>query len=164
VVQQLTGVVRNDIPGAMPGFTPEQISDADVAALVDYLLDEADRTAPPQQNSFYAALAPVGPVANTADRTYFPQTRHTVSGAFKQFFEANGGVAIFGYPISQEYIGISEQDGQAYTMQMFERARFEYHPELADKGGNAVLLGLLGSEQRAFRTHFLMERMTTGGD
>mgnify|MGYP001264755722 CR=1 FL=1 len=40
----------------------------------------------------------------------------------------------------------AELEGQQYTVQYFERRRFELHPEI---GPNAVLLGLLGSEVRA---------------
>src|SRR5205085_1113696 len=49
----------------------------------------------------------------------------------------NGGVELFGYPISEPLM----QDG--LKVQWFERARFEYHPELASKG-TPVLLTQLG--------------------
>ena len=148
VVQGLTQLVRNGIPGAMPRFVPEQLSDADIAALVDYLIENAANR--PPGRSYYEALQPVGPVASTADRMYFPQTRHTVGGGFKSFWEANGGLAIFGYPVTEEYTLLNE-NGEVVTAQDFERARFESH---ADKGGG-VQLGLLGSEWRSLRTHFL---------
>jgi mono/diheme cytochrome c family protein len=147
VVQQLTGLVRNGIPGAMPGFLPQQISDADVAALVDYLFDVSANY--PTGRTLGEAIQPVGAVPNTADRAYFPQTGHTVSGAFKAYWEANNGARLFGYPLSEEYTHISA-DGQPVTAQMFERARFEYHPSIP--GG--VALGRIGAEEVELRTHF----------
>jgi len=75
---------------------------------------------------------------------YFPETRHRVVGAFLKFFESQGGLDQFGYPISEE--GQEENGdgtGRKYTVQWFQRARLEYHPEL---GPDAVLLGLVGDE------------------
>ncbi len=94
---------------------------------------------------------PVQPEASTQDRTYFPATGHTLAYGFKQFWESNGGLAAFGYPISEEF---SEQDsatGQTYTVQYFERYRFEYHPEFSGTPWE-VSLGLLG-EQIAPQTY-----------
>jgi hypothetical protein len=81
---------------------------------------------------------PVAPVPNSANVRYFPETSHTLRGEFKNFWERRGGVEIFGFPISEE---ITERlaDGQNYTVQYFERARFEL-----TSGG--VRLALLGSE------------------
>ena len=33
---------------------------------------------------------------------YFPETGHTVSGAFLEFYDMHGGPFIFGYPITEE--------------------------------------------------------------
>jgi mono/diheme cytochrome c family protein len=152
VTQELTGLVRDGIPGAMPRFVPEQLSDADVAALVDWFF-EANANVP-QGRNFYEALAPVGAVENTGDRTFFDATGHTLTGGFKRYWEANGGLAQFGYPLTEEYVGFSETDGKPYTMQLFERARFEYHPEHQGTP-NEVQQGLLGSESKDLRMHFL---------
>ncbi|HET8628522.1 MAG TPA: hypothetical protein VFL91_13960, partial [Thermomicrobiales bacterium] len=38
-------------------------------------------------------------------------------------------------------------DGKTYTVQYFERARFEYHPE--NPPGQTTLLGRLGADQLA---------------
>ena len=145
VVQDLTGLIRNGIPGAMPRFVPEQLSDADIAALVDYLLENAANR--PPGRDYYDALQPLAPVPDTADRRYFPQTRHTVSFAFKRFYEANGGVRIFGLPVTEEYTLVTE-NGEVITAQDFERARFEFR-------NGSVQLGLIGAEWRSLRTHFL---------
>ncbi len=79
----------------------------------------------------------VAPVANTATQRYFPETGHTLIGAFKRYWEGKGGLAIYGFPLSEE---ITEQldDGRNYTVQYFERARFELV-------GSQVRQGLLGS-------------------
>jgi hypothetical protein len=85
------------------------------------------------------------PFKNTASTVYFSQTRHSLGGAFYKYWKANGGLPIFGYPISEEYSEKNPDDGKTYTVQYFERNRFEYHPEF--KGTPyEVLLGLLGTE------------------
>ena len=63
-------------------------------------------------------------IANTATRIYFPETGHTISSGFYNYWKANGGVRIFGLPLSEEM----GEDG--VTVQYFERARFEYHTGL----------------------------------
>src|SRR5215217_1846790 len=40
--------------------------------------------------------------ADRADATYFPATRHNVLPDFFAFWEANGGLEQFGYPLSEE--------------------------------------------------------------
>jgi hypothetical protein len=87
----------------------------------------------------------VPPVPNTSDLYYFPETNHTLSGAFFKYWKTYGGLPIFGYPISQEFQEKNPDDGKTYTVQYFERNRFEYHPE--NKGTRyEVLLGLLGTQ------------------
>ena len=78
------------------------------------------------------------------DRIYFPQTGHTLGGAFLNYWQNTGGLAIYGYPISEEITEVSPTDGQAYLVQYFERNRFEYHPEAAGTPFE-VQLGLLGA-------------------
>jgi hypothetical protein len=124
---------------------PEQISDADIAALVDYLLDETAKPLPGR--SYYDALQPVPAAADTDTLAFFPQTGHTVTGGFNAFWETNGGLAIFGYPITEEYAGFTE-DGAPATMQDFERARFEYRD-------GRVELAALGLQARYLRTTLL---------
>ncbi len=81
----------------------------------------------------------VDPVQDNDNRRYFPETGHTISLGFKDFWEANGGLAAFGYPISEEFT----ENGR--TVQYFQRARFEYNPNSNSDGAN-VTLGLLGQE------------------
>src|SRR5205823_1207557 len=71
--------------------------------------------------------------------TFFNETKHSLSGSFLAYWKARGGLAVFGYPISEP---ISEN---GYIVQYFERNRFELHPEFQGTP-NEVLLGLLGVE------------------
>ena len=75
---------------------------------------------------------------------YFPQTGHTIRGAFLQYWTARGGLAQQGYPLSEELQEVSKLNGKTYTVQYFERAIFELHPENAGTPYE-VLLSLLGS-------------------
>ena len=77
------------------------------------------------------------------DARTFPETGKTVSGRFLQYWTANGGLAQQGFPISAEMQEKSETDGKTYTVQYFERAVFEMHPE--NKAPFDVLLSLLGN-------------------
>lgn len=79
------------------------------------------------------------------DRVYFKETGHNLVGAFKDYWDQRGGLAVFGYPISEEFGEQNPADGQYYTVQYFERARFEYHPEKKDTPYE-VELGLLGNQ------------------
>jgi hypothetical protein len=72
----------------------------------------------------------------------FPETGHRVGGSFLHYWQQNGGLAQQGFPISDEFTEISETDGKPYTVQYFERAVFEWHPQ--NPPPNNVLLSLLG--------------------
>ncbi|MEO8287166.1 MAG: hypothetical protein ABI670_12125 [Chloroflexota bacterium] len=85
----------------------------------------------------------IAPFDSAPDHLYFPETGHSLNFAFLGYWNRNGGLAQFGFPISEELHERSATDGKEYIVQYFERARFEYHPEY--KGTDAeVLLGLLG--------------------
>ena len=60
---------------------------------------------------------------------------------FAAYWEANGGLAQFGYPLTEEFTERLE-NGRTYTVQYFERARFEHHPKNAYP--DDVLLGQFG--------------------
>jgi hypothetical protein len=55
---------------------------------------------------------------------WFAQTGHTLAYNFRRFWEQNGGLPIFGYPISEVFI----EDRR--PVQYFERARLEWHGDL----------------------------------
>ena len=76
-------------------------------------------------------------------RDYFAESGHTLGGVFREYWNANGGLSMFGYPLSEEISEVNPDDGHTYTVQYFERARFEYHPEYAGTSSE-VLIGLLG--------------------
>lgn len=90
------------------------------------LLGSELRTADPP-----LAVAPAG------DRLFFPQTGHSLGGAFRTYWEEHGGLALFGLPLTEE---ITENGRR---VQWFERARFEYNAQAAGTS-NEVLLGQLG--------------------
>ena len=96
------------------------------------------------------SFRPIEPFENNEDAVYFEQTGHSLAWGFKGYWQATGGLAVYGYPISQEFEERSETDGEVYTVQYFERNRFEYHPEYAGTEYE-VLLGHLGR-------HVLQER------
>jgi hypothetical protein len=73
---------------------------------------------------------------------FVPQTGYNVCGSFRDYWERNGGVERFGYPITNE---IEERlNGRVYRVQYFERRRLEDHPQLAGTPYE-VQLGLLGN-------------------
>lgn len=77
------------------------------------------------------------------DSHYFSETGHTVKGKFWQYWQQHGGLAQQGYPISDEMQEKSDLNAQTYTVQYFERAEFEYHPE--NQPPYDILLTPLGS-------------------
>jgi peptidoglycan/xylan/chitin deacetylase (PgdA/CDA1 family) len=80
--------------------------------------------------------------------TYFPQTQHTLCGGFRDYWEQFGGLAIYGFPISQEFRERNPDTGETYVVQYFERQRFEWHPgEWPER--HDVLLGRVGAQAMA---------------
>jgi len=80
---------------------------------------------------------------------FYPETGHRLCFGIRDFWQENGGLANFGYPISEEFSERNQPppagDGEVYTVQYFERARIEWHPE--NKGTQyEFLFGLLGTE------------------
>ncbi|MBC8161181.1 MAG: hypothetical protein H7Z42_08170, partial [Roseiflexaceae bacterium] len=85
----------------------------------------------------FAMLAP--PANAQTPPRYFSATGHHVKGAFRSFWERRGGLAVFGYPITEEFT----RRADSKIVQYFERARFE----LDVRNGQAfVELGRLGAE------------------
>jgi hypothetical protein len=89
---------------------------------------------------FRQALAPAAPLTGAA---YFPETGHNLAGGFRDYWRANGGLAQFGFPLTEERRERLE-DGNQYTVQYFERGRLEYHPE--NKAPYDILLGQFGRQ------------------
>jgi hypothetical protein len=91
-----------------------------------------------------------------ADCRYFSETGFNVCSDFLAYWRANGleldgrsgkteaeSLALFGLPLTGE-VQATLADGKTYTVQWFERARFERHPENAPPYN--VLLGQLGRD------------------
>jgi len=74
--------------------------------------------------------APTAPAPPVPGATFFPETGHNVGPRFAAYWRDNGGLAQFGYPLTEAFEQQLE-DGNVYTVQYFERARFEHHPEHA---------------------------------
>ncbi len=87
----------------------------------------------------------VTPLAAVGDCRDFPVTGKQVCGPFLRYWDQHGGLAQQGQPRTSVFWEINPADGKRYQVQYFERARFEYHPEIA--APSDVLLGLLGREQ-----------------
>ena len=92
-------------------------------------------------------LMSVRPVA--AASTYFPETQHNLLDPMHPYWNANGGLPVFGYPISEAVAETNRDTGTAYLTQYFERNRFEVHPENA--APYTILLGLLGKDALALQ-------------
>ncbi len=75
----------------------------------------------------------------------FAETGHKVCGRFLDYWNTHGGLAQQGYPLSEEFSETSTLDGLPHTVQYFERAVFERHPENALPYD--VLLAQLGTYQ-----------------
>ena len=81
--------------------------------------------------------------AQATESEYFSETGHNVSGEFLAFFNSNPDAAyIFGYPITEQF---TSKDGK--TVQYFQRARFEYNPDLPE--GQRTQLTQLGRDMYA---------------
>ena len=91
---------------------------------------------------FGRRIRPADPsAAEVPGAAYYPQTGHNLGGRFREFWAQNGGLPVFGYPISEEFMETLE-DGKPYRVQYFERARLELHPE--NPAPYDVLLGQFG--------------------
>lgn len=104
-------------------------------------------TAVPGTPAITPGTQPTGTVTTTVTvpgngSRLFPETGRTVGGIFLDYWQANGGLVQQGFPISAPMREVSELDGREYTVQYFERAVFEHHPENA--APNNVLLSQLG--------------------
>lgn len=75
------------------------------------------------------------PTPRSRRKVYFPETGHTVSYAFLDFFIQHGGIDIFGYPITEMYF----EDGQ--IVQYFQRLKLQWQP---NDTTNTVAVGNLG--------------------
>jgi hypothetical protein len=82
---------------------------------------------------------------NGDERIYFQETGQYLGGPFREYWDDLGGLEIFGFPISPEFEEENPADGETYVVQYFERARFEWHPDLEGTEFE-VQFGLLGNQ------------------
>jgi hypothetical protein len=89
-------------------------------------------------------------VGDPGDDTFDDLTGHTLRNdpaPFRQFWQNNGGLEVFGRPKSEQFQEVNQADGKTYWVQYFERQRMEWHPDEAQPQYR-ILLGLLGNEYR----------------
>lgn len=75
----------------------------------------------------------------------FPETGQCISGRFLQYWQANGGLPVFGIPLTPAREERNRDTGKTYLTQWFERNRFELHSDQA--APYDVLLGRLGDDR-----------------
>lgn len=93
-----------------------------------------------------AAKAP-DPCPSTNECYLAKETNHSLRGMFLQYWVGNGGLPVFGFPLTEQF-QLSYTGGKTFTVQYFERNRFEAHPENTNPRYQ-VLLGRLGAEALA---------------
>jgi hypothetical protein len=86
-----------------------------------------------------------GPSPRREDCRYFTETRQNLCQPFLAYWEQNGGLERFGYPLTT-LVSTTLRDPvsgeyRLFPVQYFERRRMELHNELP---GSPILLGLLG--------------------
>jgi sugar lactone lactonase YvrE len=86
-------------------------------------------------------LAPAAGARAQAQERCFAETGYCIGGRIREYWEQNGGLAVFGLPLGPQ----EEQqiEGQALQAQWFERTRLELHPE--NQAPYDVLLGRIGA-------------------
>ena len=86
---------------------------------------------------------------------YFSATGHNVQGDFLRFFRENGGIGVFGYPITEEYV----RDG--LTIQYFQNMLMEYHPEASP--GERIRLTPIAEQMQLGEAALPASRAAPGG-
>ena len=95
--------------------------------------------------SYELVVVPTSPqlAAQPTPTRRYQETGHILEGRFQQWWDATGGLPVYGFPLNDDHLERTA-DG-AYVAQVFERNRFEYHPE--NTAPYDVLLGRLGDER-----------------
>ena len=90
-------------------------------------------------------VTPVSPQlqARPTPTRVFTETGHYLDGRLGEYWEQTGGLPVFGYPLNDDHLERTPEG--AFVTQVFERNRFEYHPER--EAPYDVLLGRLGAER-----------------
>src|SRR2546423_1100428 len=103
-----------------------------------------------------APAAPKPAVRLGGGEKCFSATDRCMHGIFLGYWQSRGGLAQFGYPITDELT----EDGR--TVQYTERARFEWHSEFRDTPSE-VLLSLLGSQVASGRSDAPFKGISSSG-
>ncbi len=103
------------------------------------------------------------PQTQAEETVCFPEaTGYCIEGRIRTFWEHNGGLPVFGYPITP--LQTETIEGRTLQVQWFERHRLELHPDNAPPYD--VLMGRLGSvaldQQDATRQAFDVETPQEG--
>ncbi len=88
---------------------------------------------------------PLSPATAQSGERCFAETGFCIAGRIRTYWEQNGGLPVFGLPITPQRAEVIE--GQSLQVQWFERNRLELHPENAPPFD--VLLGRLGADTLA---------------
>jgi hypothetical protein len=92
-------------------------------------------------------LLPAPPAAAQTALRCFPETGYCIEGAFRAYWERNGGLSAFGFPIGPVQLEeVRDERGNLVfkgPVQWFERDRLEDHRV----SGLGILAGRLGAEQ-----------------
>ena len=81
---------------------------------------------------------------HAATQTCFAETTYCIDSTFAQFWQKQGGLAVFGYPIAPASTQFIE--GIPIFAQYFERTRLEVHVD--SSGRSQITLGRIGAELR----------------
>ncbi len=112
------------------------------------------------------ALPTAGQSVAQTDRLCFPDVpaiANCIEGRFRSYWHQNGGLAVFGYPLTAPAEEVNPDTGETYLTQWFERNRFEAHPE--NRPPYDVLLGRLGDDRlRALGRDWQAEGREDGPD
>ncbi|MBA3945543.1 MAG: S8 family serine peptidase [Herpetosiphonaceae bacterium] len=148
-----------------------QLNDKDVLRIISQTADDLGTAGPDDYYGFgrinagraaqavQATLAPAPPA--TGQAITFPETNHTLAGTFLDYWKGNGGLPVFGFPITEQHPEVTA-DG-SFQVQYLERNRFEYHPE--KQAPYNVLLGRLGDTvlKQQGRDWFTFPKAQPGG-
>ncbi|WJW70110.1 hypothetical protein OZ401_004613 (plasmid) [Candidatus Chlorohelix allophototropha] len=118
--------------------------------LTGLLGKEINRTKLATDPDFQKATQLYDPTFSKDQQWFFTETSHNLRFGFLKYWQDNGGLERFGYPISEEHREVDPETGKTFMMQWFERARFEYHPE--NQKPFDILLGLLGKQIKSSKS------------
>lgn len=90
------------------------------------------------------------PAEPQEDCEYFEATQHNLCEPFQGYWNENGELEVFGYPISEAFQERNPDLNVELRAQYFERERMEHHPENAGTEYE-ILLGRLGAQTLELR-------------